>query len=63
MRERDDRTEGLFSYVRLEQRVPTHHPLRTIRQLVDETLSVLNCSEAAKLDRFWLESSAPIPRL
>jgi hypothetical protein len=22
-----------------------------------------HCSEAAKLDRFWLESSAPIPRL
>ena len=42
MRGRDDRSEGLFSYVRLEQRVPAHHPLRAIRQLVDEALSVLS---------------------
>jgi len=42
MRGRDDWSEGLFSYVRLEQRVPAHHPLRAIRKLVDEALSVLS---------------------
>src|SRR3954451_5078749 len=36
MRGRDDRSEGLFSYVRLEERVPADHPLRPIRALADE---------------------------
>ena len=31
MRGRDDRSEGLFSYVRLEERIPADHPLRAIR--------------------------------
>jgi hypothetical protein len=31
----DQRSEGIFSYVRLEQRVPADHPLRAIRELVD----------------------------
>jgi len=35
MRGADQRSEGIFSYVRLEQRVPAHHPLRAIRDLVD----------------------------
>ena len=42
MRGRDDRDEGLFSYVRLEERVPADHPLRAIRSLADEALAVLN---------------------
>jgi transposase len=42
MRGRDDRSEGLFSYVRLEERVPADHPLRPIRKLVDEALGVLH---------------------
>ncbi len=42
MRGRDDRSEGLFSYVRLEERVPTDHPLRPIRALADEALALLN---------------------
>lgn len=42
MRGRDDRSEGLFSYVRLEERVPADHPLRPIRALADEALSALN---------------------
>lgn len=33
MRGRDDRSDGLFSYVRLEERVPADHPLRPIRAL------------------------------
>jgi transposase len=42
MRGRDDRSEGLFSYVRLEERVPADHPLRPIRALADEALASLN---------------------
>src|ERR1700680_1331035 len=30
--------DGMFSYVRLEQRVPRDHPLREIRKLTDEGL-------------------------
>jgi transposase len=35
MRGEDQRSEGFFSYLRLEQRIPTDHPLRAIRELVD----------------------------
>jgi transposase len=42
MRGRDDRSEGLFSYVRLEERVPADHPLRAIRALTDEAFRSLN---------------------
>jgi transposase len=42
MRGRDDRSEGFFSYVRLEERVPADHPLRAIRALADEALGSLN---------------------
>ena len=42
MRGRDDRSEGLFSYVRLEERIPADHPLRSIRDLADEALGSLN---------------------
>lgn len=42
MRGRDDRSEGFFSYVRLEERIPADHPLRPIRQLADEALLALH---------------------
>jgi transposase len=42
MRGRDDRVEGMFSYIRLEERVPADHPLRAIRALADEALAGLN---------------------
>jgi transposase len=42
MRGRDDGSEGLFSYVRLDQRIPTDHPLRAIKALADEALGSLN---------------------
>jgi transposase len=42
MRGQDDRSEGLFCYVRLEQRIPSDHPLRAIRALVDQALGSLN---------------------
>jgi transposase len=42
MRGRDDRSEGFFSYIRLEERVPADHPLRPIRALADEALCWLD---------------------
>lgn len=42
MRGGDHRSEGLFSYVSCEARVPADHPLRTIRAIVDEALEVLS---------------------
>ena len=39
MRGIDSQVMNLFSYVRLEDRVPDDHPLRAIRKIVDEALS------------------------
>jgi transposase len=39
----DERRSGsLFSYVDLEQRVPSDHPLRVIRTVVDDALQELS---------------------
>src|SRR5687767_3018866 len=42
MRGQDDGSEGMFSFVRLEERVPADHPLPAIRALADEALAGLN---------------------
>lgn len=42
MRGGDIRSEGLFSYVSCEARVPEDRPLRPIRAIVDEALEVLS---------------------
>lgn len=42
MRGEDQRSEGLFSYVPLERRIPADHPLRAIRTLTDEALAGLS---------------------
>jgi transposase len=48
MRGSDMRTGELFSYVDIEQRVPSHHPLRLIRRIVNDVLAALD-GEFAKL--------------
>src|SRR3981081_2671856 len=42
MRDKDDRSEILFSYIRLDERISADHPLRVIRQLVDAALAELS---------------------
>jgi len=55
MRGDDERSEGFFSYVRLETRIPADHPLRTIRGLVDTAL--LKLSPA--FDRLYAREGRP----
>jgi transposase len=42
MRGEDQRSEGFFSYMPVERRIPAGHPLRPIRVLVDEALAGLS---------------------
>lgn len=42
MRGQEDRSPGLFSYIRLEDRIAADHPLRVIRTLVEEVLGQLS---------------------
>ena len=39
---KEPQTAALFSYLRLEDRVPADHPLRTIRTVVDAALAELS---------------------
>ena len=48
MRGQDGQTGSMFSYVDLEERVPSGHPLRKIRELVNAALAALD-AEFAKL--------------
>ena len=41
MRGTDEASGSLFSYVDLEARIPARHPLRKIRQVVNEALASL----------------------
>jgi hypothetical protein len=55
MRGEDNHEERLFSYVRLETRIPTDHPLRAIRELVDAALKDLSRS----FDRLYAREGRP----
>src|ERR1700693_4818795 len=55
MRGEDQRSEGFFSYVRLEARIPADHPLRAIRALADEALSGLS----RDFDRLYARDGRP----
>jgi len=46
-----DKTSGsLFSYVGLEDRVPAGHPLRVIREIVNDALADLNAELARRCE-------------
>jgi transposase len=52
----DERIEdGMFSYVSLEQRVPSDHPLRAVRKLTDAVLRTLS----PEFDRLYADSGRP----
>ena len=52
----DDRQQGaMFSYLSPERRVPADHPLRPIRQMVDEVLQGLS----GRFDRMYAEMGRP----
>jgi transposase len=55
MRGEDEHSERLFSYVRLETRIPADHPLRAIRELVDTALKDLSRS----FDRLYAREGRP----
>jgi transposase len=59
MRGLDTRSGELFSYIDLEQRVPAKHPLRKIRQLVNDVLASLDAEFAALYSAFGRESIPP----
>jgi transposase len=55
MRGSDDRTDSLFSYVNLEDRVPEEHPLRVIRRIVNDVLTALD----GEFARLYADSGRP----
>jgi transposase len=55
MRGEDQRSEGFFSYVRLEARIPADHPLRAIRELIDAALRELSRA----FDRLYARDGRP----
>jgi transposase len=59
MRGGDERSGSLFSYVDLEARVGTDHPLRTIRCIVNEALAALSGEFSALYARMGRPSIPP----
>ena len=59
MRGADETSGSLFSYVDLEARIPARHPLRTIRQVVNEALASLDAEFEVLYTDFGRPSIAP----
>ena len=59
MRGSDERTGSLFSYVGIEGRLRSDHPLRAIRALTDEMLAAMERKLAALYSGFGRPSIAP----
>ena len=59
MRGSDETSGSLFSYVDLEERIPARHPLRTIRQVVNDALASLDAEFAALYTDFGRPSIPP----
>ena len=55
MRGTDEAAGSLFSYVDLEERIPARHPLRKIRQVVNDALASLD----ADFDRLYSTEGRP----
>ena len=59
MRGPDEASGSLFSYVDLEARIPARHPLRKIRQVVNDALASLDAEFSALYIDFGRPSIAP----
>ena len=59
MRGTDEKSGSLFSYVDLEDRIPDKHPLRKIRQVVNDALAGLDAEFEALYVDFGRPSIAP----
>jgi transposase len=59
MRGADETSGSLFSYVDLEARIPARHPLRKIRQVVNDALASLDAEFAALYTDLGRPSIAP----
>ena len=59
MRGTDERAGALFSYVDLEARVRTDHPLRVIRGIANEALAALAADFSTLYSRIGRPSSGP----
>lgn len=59
MRGADEASGSLFSYVDLEARIPVRHPLRKIRQVVNDALVSLDAEFSALYIDFGRPSIAP----
>ena len=55
MRGADETSGSLFSYVDLEDRIPARHPLRKIRQVVNDALASLD----DEFDRLYVDFGRP----
>ena len=55
MRGEERESEGLFSYIRLEERIAKDHPLRAIRALVNEALAALS----SRFDELYSQTGRP----
>ena len=62
MRGDDDRSEGMWSYVTPEQRVPQDHPLRPIRAITNDVLKELS-PRFSKIYSKWGRPSIPPEQL
>jgi transposase len=59
MRGADETSGSLFSYVDLEARIPARHPLRKIRQVVNDALASLDAEFEALHTDFGRPSIPP----
>ena len=59
MRGSDERSGKLFSYVDLDQRMPSRHPLRAIRVIVNEALADMGPEFEAAYSNIGRPSIAP----
>lgn len=59
MRGTDEASRSLFSYVDLEERIPARHPLRKIRQVVNEALTSLDADFGTLYTDFGRPSIPP----